>query len=121
VVIEAATPEAPRGKVAVGGTQRLKSIRKSGVAVTYSCRAACDVKATLTIPAKAARKLHIKPTLASAAASNGGPVSATLKLKPSAATMKRLNRAKRVDATLDVTLSNAAVAETFSDDVAIRR
>jgi hypothetical protein len=42
-------------------------------------------------------------------------------MKLPAATLKRLNKAKRVDATLDVTLSNAAISETFSDDVAIRR
>jgi hypothetical protein len=107
--------------VSVGGVQRLKSIQKSGVAVKYSCRAACDVKATLTIPTKTARKLHIKPTLALASARNGGPVSGTLKLKPTSGTLKRLKRASKVDATLDVTLSNAAVSETFSDDVAIRR
>jgi hypothetical protein len=107
--------------VTVGGLQRLKSIQKSGVAVTYSCRSACDVKATLSIPSKAARKLHIKPTLATITAHNAGPIVGKLKLKPTAATIKRLNKAKRVDATLDVTLSNATVAETFSDDVAIRR
>lgn len=37
------------------------------------------------------------------------------------AKVRRLRRASKVDATLDVTLSNAAVSETFSDDVAIRR
>jgi hypothetical protein len=107
--------------VSVGGVQRLKSIQRSGVAVKYSCRAACDVKATLTIPARIARKLHIKPTLALVTARNAGPVSGTLKLKPASATLKRLKRASKVDATLDVTLSNTAVSETFSDDVAIRR
>jgi len=105
----------------VGGVQRLKSIQKSGVAVKYSCRAACDVRATLTIPVKIARKLHIKPTLALATARNPGPTSATLKLKPASATLKGLKRASKVYATLDVTLSNAAISETFSDDVAIRR
>jgi hypothetical protein len=107
--------------VTVGGTQRLKTMQKSGVAVTYSCRTACDVKAKLSIPAKVARKLHIKPTLATAIAHNAGPAAGTLRLKPSSPTMKRLIKAKRVDATLDVTLSNTSVAETFSDDVAIRR
>jgi hypothetical protein len=107
--------------VTVGGVQRLKSIQKSGVAVKYSCRAACDVKATLTIPAKIARKLHVKPTLALVTARNAGPTSATLRLKPTSATLKALKRASKVDATLDVTLSNAAISETFSDDVAIRR
>jgi hypothetical protein len=105
----------------VGGVQRLKSIQKSGVAVRYSCRAACDVRAALTIPAKVARKLHIKPTLALVTARNLGPASATLKLKPTSAVLKALKRASKVDATLDVTLSNSAIAETFSDDVAIRR
>jgi hypothetical protein len=107
--------------VAVGGVQRLKSIKKSGVAVTYSCRSACDVTAKLSIPSKTARKLHIKPTLAIATAHNLGPAAGKLKLKPAGATIKRLNKAKRVDATLDVTLSNDTIAETFSDDVAIRR
>jgi hypothetical protein len=107
--------------VTVGGTQRLKAIQKSGVAVKYSCSAACDVKVTLTVPGKTARKLKVKPTLAIATASNPGPVSATLRLKLPAATLKRLNKAKRVAATLDVTLSNVAISETFSDDVALRR
>jgi hypothetical protein len=105
----------------VDGVQRLKAIRKSGVAVTYSCRSACDVTARLSIPSKTARKLHLKPTLATATAHNLGPASGKLKLKPASATLKRLNKAKRVDATLDVMLSNATIAETFSDDVAIRR
>ena len=39
----------------------------------------------------------------------------------SLASLHHAAKAKRVDATLDVTLSNDTIAETFSDDVAIRR
>jgi hypothetical protein len=107
--------------VDVAETQRLKSVQKSGIAVKYSCKAACDVRATLSIASSAARKLHLKAKLATAAATHGGPAQGTLKLKLSKATIKRLQKAKRVAATLDVTISNAAISESFSADVALRR
>ncbi len=94
---------------------------RSGVVVRYSCRNACDVRVTLTIPRSVARKLRVKPTLATAAAHLAGPAQTTLKLQLASAAMRRLRTKKHIQATLDVTLANGAISESYSDDVTLRR
>ena len=114
---DAPVPQGPRGKVDVGGSARMKS----GVVVRYACRSACDVRATLTIPRSVARKLRVKPTLATATARHSGPAQASVTLKLSSSAIRRLRTKKHVPATVDVTLADDAISESYSDDVTLRR
>jgi hypothetical protein len=114
-------PAAPRGTVDVRESQKLATAEKNGVVVSYSCRTACDMAATLTISFSTARKLKLSRTLAKATQHAAANAKATATLRLSKATAKRLKNVKRLAATVTIVLSNENFSEHFDTDVTMRR
>ena len=101
-------------------SQRIATVRRSGLAGTAVCSVACSVEVAVTLP-KAKARLRAARASERAGATGAAGAATPFKVKLNAATRQALRRAKSLTLTVTVTARSGAATATATRRVTLRR
>jgi hypothetical protein len=126
---EPAAPQAaaaPLGKVTVPARLRLRTLRASGVRVTFRCARACGISGRLTLDARTARRLRLTTgrravTIGRASASRSSAGSGRLTVRLTARARRALRNRSRVTVRMATVLRSGAARLDGARSISVRR